>query len=84
MTEARIAIINLAFSKWQGLTRIHSEIAVSNIPSLEMNIKLGFVNEGVLRSYQKDNGVFYDINILSLLRSDWEKNPVYHSAAALF
>jgi [ribosomal protein S5]-alanine N-acetyltransferase len=79
MTEARIAIINYAFSTWQGLTRIHSEIAVSNIPSLKMNKKLGFVNEGILRSYQKDNGQFYDIKILSLLRRDWKKNPIYRS-----
>ena len=78
MTEARIAIINYAFRSWQGLRRIHSEIALDNKPSLQMNLKLGFTEEGILRNYQRgDDGTFTNIRILSLLRSDWETHSLY-------
>ncbi|MEO6034300.1 MAG: GNAT family protein [Verrucomicrobiota bacterium] len=77
MTEARIAIINYAFGNWDGLRRVHSEIALDNEPSRQMNLKLGFIEEGILRGYQRDNGKFTDIRILSLLRSDWEANSIY-------
>jgi RimJ/RimL family protein N-acetyltransferase len=83
MKEARIAIIDYAFSTWDCLMRIHSEIAIENKPSLEMNLKLGFVNEGTLRSYQRDTGRLSDIHILSLLRSDWENNPHFHPSKAV-
>ncbi len=44
------------------------------MPSLEMNRKLGLVEEGKLRSYERgENDKFYDIVVLSLLRSDWQK-----------
>jgi ribosomal-protein-alanine N-acetyltransferase len=78
MTEARTAIINYAFSNWDCLMRIHSEIAVENKPSINMNLKLGFVKEGVLRSYQKSNGKLSDICIFSFIRSDWEKSLRYY------
>lgn len=78
MTEARLAVINYGFLTWNSLTRIHSEIAVNNEPSLQMNRKLGFVEEGVLRNYQRsDAGQTSDVRILSLVRSDWEANPLY-------
>jgi ribosomal-protein-alanine N-acetyltransferase len=83
MTEARIAIINYAFRSWQGLNRIHSEIALDNEPSRQMNLKLGFTEEGILRSYQRGNdGKFIDIRILSLLRSDWDSNSLYQNEVA--
>jgi len=75
MTEARTAVINHVFSEWKGVNRIHSEVAATNVPSLQMNRKLGFVVEGTLRAFEKsDDGSYIDIHILGLLRSDWEKS----------
>jgi ribosomal-protein-alanine N-acetyltransferase len=80
MSEARIAIINYVFGAWPRLERIHSEVSVSNAPSLKMNCNLGFNFEGVLRSYEKaPAGGYCDIQILSLLRSDWKRNPLYRN-----
>ena len=82
MTEARIAVINYAFRSWPGFQRIHSEIALDNNPSRQMNLKLGFTEEGILRSYQRGSDGLTDIRILSLLRSDWETSSLYNNKVA--
>lgn len=80
MREARICLINHAFKNYPPLIRIHSEIALDNYDSLRMNVKLGFTEEGILRSYQQDgNRKLTDIRILSLLRRDWETNSLYQN-----
>ncbi|MCT0225600.1 GNAT family N-acetyltransferase [Synechococcus sp. CS-1328] len=79
MSEALIAVINYAFQKWNTLERIHSEVSVDNEPSFQMNLKLGFTLEGVLRNYTDDGGNLIDIRILSLLRADWAANSLYRN-----
>lgn len=78
MKEARVAVIKWAFGNLPGLQRIHSEVEKTNAASLGLNKSLGFKCEGLLRSYCADGNQLFDIQILSLLRSDFEEHPLYH------
>ena len=77
MSEARVRIISFYFQKHSEFIRLHSEVAADNVASLEMNKKLGFQSEGVLRQYEKSGECYHDIVVLSLLRSDYVAHPAY-------
>lgn len=59
MTEAVKKSVDIAFNEY-GLHRIEATIMPGNKPSLRVVEKLGFVNEGLSRSYQKINGKWED------------------------
>ncbi|EZP76902.1 N-acetyltransferase [Parageobacillus genomosp. 1] len=67
-TEAVSAVISYGF-KELDLTRIGAVVFLENKASNELLTKLGFQKEGVLRSYMYQNGVPYDTNVYSLLKS---------------
>ncbi|MEE3954342.1 GNAT family protein [Peribacillus frigoritolerans] len=50
------------------LTRIGAVVFLENQPSSELLLKLGFIQEGVLRSYIYQNGIPHDTYVYSLLR----------------
>jgi len=54
-----------------GLNRIEAKVEPENIPSRRLLEKSGFHEEGMLREYEKLNGIFLDMTIYSLLRSDY-------------
>lgn len=55
-----------------GLHRIESRQLVSNIGSVRSLEKCGYVKEGVLREAVFKNGKFRDLNIMSILREDYD------------
>jgi ribosomal-protein-alanine N-acetyltransferase len=67
-TEAVSEVISYGF-KELDLTRIGAVVFIENVASNELLIKLGFEKEGVLRNYMYQNGVPYDTNVYSLLKS---------------
>jgi [ribosomal protein S5]-alanine N-acetyltransferase len=67
-TEAVSEVISYGF-KELDLTRIGAVVFIENKASNELLTKLGFQKEGVLRSYMYQNGVPYDTNVYSLLKS---------------
>ena len=71
MSEALRAAIQNGFGR-MGLNRIEAIVYPQNHRSLQLLKKLGFQIEGLLRDYNYLNGVFYDHNILSLLKKDWK------------
>ncbi|SOC15489.1 ribosomal-protein-alanine N-acetyltransferase [Ureibacillus xyleni] len=71
-TEAVAAIINYGFEQ-MNFQRIEALIEPPNLPSQKLVEKLGFIREGLLRSYEYTNGKFDDLYMYSLLKQDFEK-----------
>lgn len=66
-TEAVSEVISYGF-KELGLKRIGAVVFVENKASNKLLIKLGFVEEGILRNYKYQNGIPFDTYIYSLLK----------------
>lgn len=68
-TEAASKVISYGFNEL-GLKRIGAIVFLENKTSNQLLKKLGFEKEGVLKNYMYQNGVPYDTNIYSLLKSN--------------
>lgn len=72
MTEALSALLVLGFTG-MGLNRIDAVVMPENNASIKLLEKLGFCNEGLLRSYENwGSKGFQDLCMLSLLKSTWQ------------
>ncbi len=54
-----------------GMNRFYGYWNEKYIKSINMGIKLGFKNEGVLRDYVYKNGTFHNAIIMSILKDDY-------------
>jgi ribosomal-protein-alanine N-acetyltransferase len=70
MTEAVAAIIAFGFMH-MGLNRIEADAHARNRASIRVLEKLGFQHEGVQREQFFENGVFQDLVLFALLRSEY-------------
>jgi ribosomal-protein-alanine N-acetyltransferase len=70
MTEALGAVINFTFNK-AGVNRIEASVSNENNASIKVLEKLGFVKEGVMRKRSYWGGRFYDMVMMSILRSEY-------------
>jgi ribosomal-protein-alanine N-acetyltransferase len=66
--EAVSEVISYGFNDL-NLTRIGAVVFIENTGSNELLTKLGFEKEGVLRNYIYQNGIPYDTNVYSLIKS---------------
>jgi RimJ/RimL family protein N-acetyltransferase len=74
--EAFIVWISFGFREL-GFNRIYIRTMVSNTVNIQLNKKLGFIEEGVLREdYRAEDG-FADVLIMSILKSDAMKLGIY-------
>ena len=73
--ESKALVLGLAF-RTLGLERVTALASPDNARSLAALDRLGFVREGVLRSYHRHGSEPRDVAILSLLRPDWESSPL--------
>lgn len=64
------ALINYGFRNL-GLHRIEIKVAVNNLKSQKIPLKLNFVKEGVLRQAELINNQFLDLSLYSMLRDEW-------------
>lgn len=71
MTEALGIVIRYCF-KGLGLNRLQALVMPPNVASAELLLKLGFVEEGILREYAFFKGRFQDLRCFSLLRREFE------------
>lgn len=69
-TEARILILRHAFFDW-GLERVWAHIHLSNVASIRMHEKCGYVKEGILRNASFINGRFEDLLLMAVLKEDF-------------
>lgn len=75
-TQAKSMMADYAFNVLK-LNKLFSITNEDNIPSIKINEKLGFVNEGRLRKeYLTSEGVLMDRLYFGLLKEDWEKNQI--------
>ena len=69
--EALALVHGLAFGEL-GLNRLQVNIVVGNDINLHRFLKLGYRVEGKSRDAYLRNGKFYDMLVLSLLKSEWQ------------
>lgn len=74
-TEAAEVMLSFAFS-FLKLMRVSGSCMAANPASRRVMEKLGFVYEGTGRSELYKDGVFYDVEHLSLLRGEWEEGAL--------
>lgn len=70
-TEATLLLLYHAFIEL-GLQRIESRQLTDNIASIRSLEKCGYKHEGVLRRAVYKNGKYRDINVMSILREEFE------------
>lgn len=72
VTLACRTLIDHAFDDWK-LNRVEIHCATGNQKSCAIPERLGFRREGVLRQAQLVDGVYLDLNVYSVLASEWKK-----------
>ncbi len=55
-----------------GLERIEARQLLHNISSIKVNEKCGFKTEGVLRKAVYKNGAYRDLNLMSVIKEDFD------------
>ena len=73
--DSKVLILGLAFRRL-GLERVSALASPDNPRSLTALERIGFVQEGVLRSWHRHGDEARDVAILRLLREDWEAGPL--------
>lgn len=71
-TDATLLILNHAFYDL-GLERIESHILLNNKASIRVLEKCGYKTEGIMRKAVFKNGELQDLNLMSVLREDFEE-----------
>lgn len=71
MREAAFLAIGYGFQA-MGLNRIEALSDVRNEQASGFFRRFGFAQEGVLREYRHTSTGFVDVNVFSMLHSDWE------------
>jgi RimJ/RimL family protein N-acetyltransferase len=71
MAEAVLLYADYIF-RWKNLFRIQLQIETDNVPSRRTAEKAGFTHEGTIRQCLISRGVARDMEMYSLLRSEWE------------
>ena len=69
MTEALTELVRHGFDHYK-LNRIEAKVETQNQASQFLLKKLGFKEEGLLRSYEKSKGRYIDLAMFSLLKED--------------
>lgn len=73
--EALMQTIEFAFSQL-GLNRVWLKVRTDNTPAIELYKKAGFIQEGTLRQAVYKKGLYYDVNVLSILKNEHYKDSV--------
>jgi [ribosomal protein S5]-alanine N-acetyltransferase len=70
--DASILMFNYIFDEL-GLNKFYGYWLESHLPSIKLAIKLGFVQEGVLRDEAYKLGKFHNAILFSILKSEYDK-----------
>ena len=70
-SEATLLMLHHAFYEL-GMIRVYSKQLLSNHSSIRLHDKCGFKNEGILRKAVFKNGEYQDLNLMSILRDDYD------------
>jgi RimJ/RimL family protein N-acetyltransferase len=80
--EAEAILARIAFEPLR-MARLGAWVDVDNRRSQRAFERLGFTNEGVLRSWQRHDDHPHDLVSYSLLREEWERSPMAAVAVEL-
>ena len=69
--EEVMRILLAYFFTFMHMERISLDYYTGNKPAQNLYEKLGFTSEGVARNATKKNGRYYDLNLMSMLRSEF-------------
>ena len=69
----QLKILEYAFEKLK-INRLHAKVMSHNKRALKMYKKLGFIEEGMLRESVFKNNQYYNIDCISMLKSEWANN----------
>lgn len=69
--EEVIRLLLAYFFTFMHMERISLDYYTGNKKALNLYEKLGFVSEGVARNATKKDGRYYDLNLMSMLRSEF-------------
>ncbi|KAB8140346.1 GNAT family N-acetyltransferase [Chloroflexia bacterium SDU3-3] len=70
MTNCISALLAIGFNQF-GYNRVEALLDVRNIGCKKVLLKNNFTHEGRLRQYERENGEFIDIDICSILKSEY-------------
>jgi|LGVF01.1.fsa_nt_gb RimJ/RimL family protein N-acetyltransferase len=70
-TEGYIILLHHAFHDL-GLIRVSATQLLDNTASIRVHEKSGFKQEGIMRKAVFKNGEFHDLNLMSILREDFD------------
>jgi ribosomal-protein-alanine N-acetyltransferase len=73
--ESKALVLAMAF-RALGLLRVTALASPQNVRSIAALERLGFVHEGVLRSWHVHGGVARDVAVLRMLRDEWDRTPL--------
>lgn len=73
--ESKAIVARLAFEDL-GMHRLAAYASTENARSQRALEKLGFVREGVLRSWHRHGERYRDVVMYALLRHEWERSPL--------
>ena len=73
MTKA-MEQVNLYAFKMLQVNRIQASTIAANVASIRLLEKSHFIKDGTLRKYRFHQGEYYDIEMFSLLKSDFDAN----------
>lgn len=65
-------ILDYGFNKL-GLNRIYLSFISKNLPAYNLYVKIGFKKEGCLRQAILKNGVYNDLILMAILKSEYDK-----------
>lgn len=71
-TQATMLMLYHAFYEL-GLKRVYAVQLLNNHASIRVNQKCGFVNEGILRKAVFKSGNYQDLNIMGVLKEDYDQ-----------
>jgi ribosomal-protein-alanine N-acetyltransferase len=73
--ESKALVTRLAFDAL-GLERLGAYSNVTHTRSQAALERLGFVREGVLRTWHRHGDVYHDVVVWSILRMEWAESPL--------
>ncbi|MBD3296632.1 MAG: GNAT family N-acetyltransferase [Candidatus Omnitrophica bacterium] len=76
--EACMLIVKYAFDRL-NLNKVFLGVNKDNNGGVKCYVNAGFVEEGVLRDEIYRNGRFYDALRMSILKKEYENNPIYRT-----
>lgn len=78
-TDAMRVLLRYCFME-MNLYRVGLEVMAYNTGAIRAYTKAGFQPEGVLRGFVYRDGVYYDIQLMSVLRPEWEAQQAHVNA----